>query len=78
MMGIWINIRLYAALAAAVAAGVGIAFLRGVAAGRAREATLRASARVRHMRQAMEIKYNAENSSRADLERRAGKWMRDE
>ena len=54
-----------------------IAFRQGRQAAAARFAIRRADARVRSMQTSKDIRHDVQNSDRADLERRAHRWMRD-
>ena len=54
-----------------------IAFRQGRQAAAARFAVRRADARVRSMQTSKDIRHDVQNTDRADLERRAHRWMRD-
>lgn len=67
----------YGAIALAVLAALWIAFRRGRLEAEAEYAIRRADARIRSMQTAKDIRHDVQNSDRADLERRADRWMRD-
>jgi hypothetical protein len=73
----WSRLSGWAALAAAVLAAVGIAWLRGRAAGKAAWEVKRQAARERAIRQSGEIRHDIQNSSDPAIDRRLGRWMRD-
>ncbi|WP_424180049.1 hypothetical protein [Yoonia sp. TsM2_T14_4] len=54
-----------------------IAFRQGRQAAAARFAIRRADARVKSMQTSKDIRHDVQNADRADLERRAHRWMRD-
>ena len=67
----------YSALALAVLTALGIAVRQGRHAAEANYAIRRADARVRSMQTSKDIRHDVQNADRADLERRADRWMRD-
>ena len=67
----------YGAIALAVLAALWIAFRQGRQAAAANFAIRRADARVRSMQTSKDIRHDVQNANRADLERRAHRWMRD-
>jgi len=67
----------YGAIALAVLAALWIAFRQGRQAAAANFAIRRADARVRSMQTSKDIRHDVQNADRADLERRAHRWMRD-
>lgn len=73
----WSRLSGWAALLAAIIAALGIAWLKGRAAGKAAWAAKRQAARNRAMRQSGEIRHDVQNSSDLALYRRLGRWMRD-
>ena len=73
----WSRLLGWAALLAAIIAALGIAWLRGRAAGKAVWGAKRQAARDRAVRQSGEIRYDVQNSSDLALYRRLGRWMRD-
>jgi hypothetical protein len=73
----WSRVSGWAALAGAVVTALGIAWLRGRAAGKAAWQAKRQAARDRAIRQSGEISNDVQNSSDPDLDRRLGRWMRD-
>ena len=73
----WSRLSGWAALAAALVAALGIAWLRGRAAGMAAWETKRQAARDRAIRQSGEIQHDVQNSTDPALDRRLGRWMRD-
>ena len=68
---------LYGALALALLATLWIAVRQGRQAAAANFAIRRADARVRSMQTSKDIRHDVQNADRADLERRADRWMRD-
>ena len=67
----------YGAIALAVLTALWIAFRQGRQAAAANFAIRRADARVRSMQTSKDIRHDVQNADRADLERRAHRWMRD-
>ena len=67
----------WAVLPAALIAALGIAWLKGRAAGKAAWETKRQAARDRAIRHSGEIRNDVQNSSDPALDRRLGRWMRD-
>lgn len=68
---------LYGALALALLVALWIAVRQGRQAAAANFAIRRADARVRSMQTSKDIRHDVQNADRADLERRADRWMRD-
>jgi len=77
LTGIGRQAVLYGAIALAVLAALWIAFRQGRQAAAANFAIRRADARVRSMQTSKDIRHDVQNADRADLERRADRWMRD-
>jgi hypothetical protein len=73
----WSRLSGWAALAAGVLAALGIAWLKGRAAGKAAWEAKRQAARERATQQAGEIRHDVQNSSDPALDRRLDRWMRD-
>jgi hypothetical protein len=73
----WSRLSGWAALAAALLAALGIAWLRGRAAGKASWEAKRQAARDRAIRQTGEIRDEVRNLGDPALDRRLGRWMRD-
>ena len=73
----WSRLSGWAVLAAALAAALGIAWLRGRAAGKVAWEAKRKAVRDRAIRQSGEIRHEIQNSSDTALDRRLGRWMRD-
>ena len=73
----WSRLSGWAALAAGIVAALGIAWLRGRAAGKAAWEAKRQAARHRTIRQSEEIRHDIQNGSDPALDRRLGRWMRD-
>ncbi len=73
----WSRLSGWAALAAGVLAALGIAWLRGRAAGKAAWEAKRQAVRDRAIRQSGEIRHDVQNSSDPALDRRLDRWMRD-
>jgi hypothetical protein len=67
----------WGALIAAVCIAVWILIRRGRLAAEADLAIRRADTRVRALQTSKEIRHDLQNTDRADLERRADRWMRD-
>jgi len=65
------------AIALAVIFALWVAFRQGRQAAEAELAIRRANARVRSMQTSKDIRHDVQNADRADLERRAHRWMRD-
>ena len=68
---------MWAALTVAFLAALWIAAREGRQAGEARFVIRRANARLRALQTAKDIHHDVQNADRADLERRADRWMRD-
>ena len=77
LSGLWARLSTWAALAAAVATALGIAWLRGRAAGTAAWQHKRQVAREKALRTSGEIRHDVQNDSDAGLDRRLDRWMRD-
>jgi hypothetical protein len=67
----------WGALIAALGIAVWILLRQGKHAAEAALAIRRADARVRALQTSKEIRHDLQNTDRADLERRADRWMRD-
>lgn len=67
----------YGAIVFALFAALWIAFRQGRHAAEADLAIRRADARIRALQTSQEIRHEVHNADRADLERRADRWMRD-
>ena len=67
----------WGALIAAVCIAVWILLRQGKHAAEADLVIRRADARVRALQTSKEIRHDLQNTARADLERRADRWMRD-
>jgi hypothetical protein len=77
LTGLWSRVSGWAALAAGILAALGIAWLRGRAAGKAAWEVKRQAVRDRAIRQSGEIRHDVQNSSDPALDRRLERWMRD-
>lgn len=77
LSGLWTRLTGWAALAAAFAAALGLAWLRGRAAGTAAWQQKRQAAREQALRTSGEILHDVQNDSDAGLDRRLDRWMRD-
>ncbi len=77
LTGIGRRAILYGAIALAVIVALWIAVRQGRQAAEAELAIRRADARVRSMQTSKDIRHDVQNADRADLERRAHRWMRD-
>jgi hypothetical protein len=73
----WSRLSGWAALLAALIATLGIAWLKGRAAGQAAWEAKRQVARNKAIHQSGEIGHDVQNSSDPALDRRLGRWMRD-
>ena len=73
----WSRLSGWAGLVAALVAALGIAWLRGRAAGKAAWEAKRQAVRDRAVRQSGEIRHDVQNSSNPALDRRLDRWMRD-
>jgi hypothetical protein len=73
----WSRVSGWAALLAALIAALGIAWLRGRAAGQAAWEAKRQAARNKAIRQSGETIHDIQNSSDPALNRRLSRWMRD-
>jgi hypothetical protein len=67
----------WGAIVAAVGVAVWILLRQGKHAAEADLAIRRADTRVRALQTSKEIRHDLQNADRADLERRADRWMRD-
>ncbi|SEO90403.1 hypothetical protein SAMN04490248_115103 [Salinihabitans flavidus] len=77
LSGLGRRAALWGALALAVVAALWIAVHRGRRAAQAAFIIRRADARIRAMQTAREIRHEVRTADRAELERRAERWMRD-
>ena len=75
--GIGRRIALWAALGAAILVAVRALILHGRHQAKAELAIRQADARIRAMNTARETRNDVQDADRADLERRAERWMRD-
>ncbi len=73
----WSRLSGWAALAAGLLAALGIAWLKGRAAGKSAWEAKRQAARDRAIRHSGEIRHDVQNSSDPSLDRRLDRWMRD-
>ena len=73
----WSRLSGWALLAAGLLAALGLAWLKGRAAGKAAWEAKRQAVRDRAIRQSGEIRHEVQNSNDAALDRRLGRWMRD-
>ena len=73
----WSRLSGWAALATGILAALGIAWLKGRAAGKAAWEAKRQAERDRAIRQSGEIRHDVQNSSDPALDRRLDRWMRD-
>jgi hypothetical protein len=79
MMFSWILSPLgrWLSLAGAIVTALGIAWLKGRAAGKAAWEEKRRAAREKAIQQSTEIRHDVQNDSDAALDRRFDRWMRD-
>jgi hypothetical protein len=75
--GIGRRVALWAGLAGAIAIAVWVLIRQGRLQAEAELAIRRADARIRSMHAAKETRHEVRNADRADLDRRADRWMRD-
>ena len=73
----WSRLSGWAALAAGLLAALGVAWLKGRAAGKAAFEAKRQTVREKALRQSGEIRHDVQNSSDPALDRRLDRWMRD-
>ena len=71
------RVAFWGALIAALGISVWILLRQGKHAAEADLAIRRAGARIRALQTAKEIRHDLQNTDRANLERRADRWMRD-
>ena len=71
------RIALWGALAAAIAIAVWVLLRQGRLQAEAELATRQADARIRAMQTSKETRHEVRNADRAELDRRADRWMRD-
>ena len=71
------RITYWGALITAIGIALWIAFRQGRCAAGADLAMRRAEARIRAMQTSQEIRHEVQNADRADLKRRAERWMHD-
>ena len=77
LAGLGRRLAYWCAIVAAVGVAVWILFRQSKHAAEADLAIRRADARVRALQTSKEIRHDLQNTDRADLERRADRWMRD-
>jgi len=77
LSGLGKRVAFYGTIILAVIVALWIAFRQGRQAAAANFAIRRADARVRSMQTSKDIRHDVQNCDRADLERRAHRWMRD-
>lgn len=73
----WSRLSGWVALLAAIVAALGIAWLKGRAAGKAAWEAKRQAARDRAIRQSGAIRHDVQNSSDPALDRRLDRWLRE-
>lgn len=73
----WSRLSGWAALAAAIVTALGIAWLRGRAAGKASWEARRQQVREKAQRQSGDIRHDVQTGSDAALDRLLDRWMRD-
>ncbi len=77
LSSLWSRISGWVVLVGALVAALGIAWLRGRAAGKASWEARRAQVRDKAQRQSGEIRHDVQTDSDAALDRRLDRWMRD-
>lgn len=75
--GLGRRLALWGALACAFAITVWVLIRRGRLEAEATLAIRRAEARIRALQTSKDIRYDVQTTDRADLDRRADRWMRD-
>ena len=75
--GLGRRVAYWGALVAAVCIAIWLLIRQGKHAAEADLAIRRAHARVRALQTSKDIRHEVQNADRADLERRANRWMRD-
>lgn len=75
--GLGRRLALWGALACAIVIAVRVLIRRGRLEAEAELAIRQAEARIRDMKVAKETRHELRNADRADLDRRADRWMRD-
>ena len=73
----WSRVSGWAALAAAILAALGVAWLRGRSAGKAAWEAKRQAVRDKALRTSGEVRHEIQTDSDAALDRRLDRWMRD-
>ena len=73
----WSRVSGWAALAAAILAALGVAWLRGRSAGKAAWEAKRQAVRDKALRTSGEVRHEVQTDSDAALDRRLDRWMRD-
>ena len=73
----WSRLSGWAALAAAIVAGLGIAWLQGRSAGKAAWEAKRQAVREKALRTSGEVRHDVQTDSDVALDRRLDRWMRD-
>lgn len=77
LIGLGRRAAFYGAIALAIIAALWVAVRWGRQAAVAELTIRRADARLRSMQTSKDIRHDVQNNDRADLERRADRWMRD-
>lgn len=77
LSGLGRRVALWSALAAAIAIAVWVLIRQGRLQAEAELATRQADARIRAVQAAKETRHEVRNADRAELDRRADRWMRD-
>ena len=73
----WSRVSGWAALAAAIVATLGIAWLRGHSAGKAAWEAKRQAVREKALQTSGEVRHDVQTDSDVALDRRLDRWMRD-
>ena len=77
LAGLGRRLAYWGAIIAAIGVAAWVLIRHGRLAAEADLAVRRADARIRAMQTSKEIRHDVQNTDRADLERRADRWMRD-
>ena len=77
LSGAWSRVSGWAALAAAIVAALGVAWLRGRSAGKVAWEAKRQAVREKALRTSGEVRHEVQTDSDAALDRRLDRWMRD-
>ena len=77
LLRLWGRISVWAAISGAVLAALGIAWLKGRAAGKAAWEAKRQAAKAKAIKKSSEIRHDVQVDNDAGIDRRLDRWMRD-